>query len=153
MGVRRCLARFLTSLAPMRTQRVQTISQQFIPAGFPLTTNLQPGGRKTQPKPHHTGHESVRTRPPTLKIFIAMVLLDGIPAFLGYFLLRGAVFLIFTRLLSSAFGKVNVIISSISPLSFSQPLFHLTVLPPAYPICKEQNNRQPLQTAYNILPA
>ena len=40
--------------------------QQFIPAGFPLTTNLQPGGRKTQPKPHHTGHGPFRTRPPNL---------------------------------------------------------------------------------------
>ena len=38
--------------------------QQFIPAGFPLTTASN-RGRKTQPAPHHTGHGPFRTRPPT----------------------------------------------------------------------------------------
>ena len=38
--------------------------QQFIPAGFPSTTNF-PRGRKTQSSPHHTGHGRFRTRPPT----------------------------------------------------------------------------------------
>ena len=37
--------------------------QQFIPAGFPLTTTSN-RGRKTPPKPHHTGHGPFRTRPP-----------------------------------------------------------------------------------------
>ncbi len=37
--------------------------QQFIPAGFPLTTTFS-RGRKTQPKPHHTGPGPFLTRPP-----------------------------------------------------------------------------------------
>ena len=49
MGVRRCLARFLTSLAPMRTPKSANgpRSNSFRPDS-PSTTNL-PRGRKTQP--------------------------------------------------------------------------------------------------------
>ena len=51
MGVRRCLARFLTSLAPMRTPKSANgpRSNSFRPDS-PFTTNL-PRGRKTQPAP------------------------------------------------------------------------------------------------------
>ena len=51
MGVRRCLARFLTSLAPMRTPKSANgpRSNSFRPDS-PSTTNF-PRGRKTQPAP------------------------------------------------------------------------------------------------------
>ena len=56
MGVRRCLARSLTSLALLRTPKsANGPRKEFIPAGFPSTTNF-PRGRKTQPapSPHRT---------------------------------------------------------------------------------------------------
>ena len=44
MGVRRCLARSLTSLALMRTPKsANGTPQQFIPAGFPLHNQLPTG--------------------------------------------------------------------------------------------------------------
>ena len=51
MGVRRCLARFLTSLEPMRTPKSANgpRSNSFRPDS-PSTTNL-PRGRKTQTAP------------------------------------------------------------------------------------------------------
>ena len=51
MGVRRCLARFFTSLALMRTPKSENAprSNSFRPDS-PFTTNL-PKGRKTQPAP------------------------------------------------------------------------------------------------------
>ena len=51
MGVRRCLARFLTSLEPLRTPKIANglRSNSFRPDS-PSTTNL-PQGRKTQPDP------------------------------------------------------------------------------------------------------
>ena len=51
MGVRRCLARFLTSLAPMRTPKSANgpRSNSFRPDS-PSTTNF-PRGRKTQTAP------------------------------------------------------------------------------------------------------
>ena len=60
MGVRRCLARSLTSLALMRTPKSENgpRSNSFRPDS-PSTTNL-PRGRKTQQKPHHTGHGPFR---------------------------------------------------------------------------------------------
>ena len=64
MGVRRCLARSLTSLALMRTPKS---------ANGPRSNSFQPDspsrhpptgdGRLSQP-PHHTGHDPFRTRPP-----------------------------------------------------------------------------------------
>ena len=65
MGVRRCLARSLTSLALPRTPKSANgpRSNSFRPDS-PSTTNF-PRGRKTQPSPHHTGHGPFRTRPPT----------------------------------------------------------------------------------------
>ena len=56
MGVRRCLARSLTSLALLRTPKSANgpRSNSFRPDS-PSTTNF-PRGRKTQPSPHHTGH-------------------------------------------------------------------------------------------------
>ena len=65
MGVRRCLARSLTSLALLRTPKSANVprSNSFRPDS-PSTTNF-PRGRKTQPSPHHTGHGPFRTRPPT----------------------------------------------------------------------------------------
>ena len=67
MGVRRCLARSLTSLALLRTPKSANgpRSNSFRPDS-PSTTNL-PRGRKTQTAPpHHTGHGPFRTRPPNL---------------------------------------------------------------------------------------
>ena len=66
MGVRRCLARSLTSLALLRTPKSANgpRSNSFRP-DFPLTTPSN-RGRKTQPPPHHTGHGPFRTRPPNL---------------------------------------------------------------------------------------
>ena len=61
MGVRRCLARYLTSLALPRTPKSANVprSNSFRPDS-PSTTNF-PRGRKTQPSPHHTGHGPFRT--------------------------------------------------------------------------------------------
>ena len=38
--------------------------QQFIPAGFPLTTTYNPGTEGSASPPHHTEHGPFRTRPP-----------------------------------------------------------------------------------------
>ena len=64
MGVRRCLARFLTSLEPLRTPKIANglRSNSFRPDS-PLTTTFN-WGRKTQKAPsHHTGPGPFRTRP------------------------------------------------------------------------------------------
>ena len=60
MGVRRCLARFLTSLAPMRTPKSATgpHSNSFRPDS-PLTTTA-PRGRNTQAEVFDTGHGPFR---------------------------------------------------------------------------------------------
>ena len=118
MGVRRCLARFLTSLAPMRTPKSANgpRSNSFRPDSPSRPTSNRGTKDSAKTSPHRTW--SVPDASSNPKNIHRNGSLEGIPAFLGYFLLRGAVFLIFTRLLSSAFGKVNVIISSISPLSF-----------------------------------
>ena len=65
MGVRRCLARFLTSLAPMRTPKSANgpRSNSFRPDS-PSRHPSTGAGRLSQP-PHHTGHGPFRTRPPT----------------------------------------------------------------------------------------
>ena len=65
MGVRRCLARFLTSLAfRCALQRVQTVPAAIHSGRIPPNDNLQPGTEDSAP-PHHTGHGPFRTRPPT----------------------------------------------------------------------------------------
>ena len=62
MGVRRCLARFLTSLALMRTPKSANgpRSNSFRPDS-PSTTNLSRGRKSQQEPPHHTGHDPFRT--------------------------------------------------------------------------------------------
>ena len=66
MGVRRCLARSLTSLALMRTPKSANgpRSNSFRPDS-PSTTNSHGDGTLSHP-PHHTGHGPFRTRPPGL---------------------------------------------------------------------------------------
>ena len=66
MGVRRCLARSLTSLALLRTPKSANgpRSNSFRPDS-PSTTNSHGDGTLRQP-PHHTGHGPFRTRPPNL---------------------------------------------------------------------------------------
>ena len=67
MGVRRCLARSLTSLALLRTPKSANgpRSNSFRPDFPPPHDNLQPGTEDSAP-PHHTGHGPFRTRPPNL---------------------------------------------------------------------------------------
>ena len=66
MGVRRCLARSLTSLALMRTPKSANgpRSNSFRP-DFPSATNLPTGTEDSACSPHHTGHGPFRTRPQT----------------------------------------------------------------------------------------
>ena len=67
MGVRRCLAGSLTSLALLRTPKSANgpRSNSFRP-DFPSTINLS-RGRKTQKNyPYRTGPGPIRTRPPFL---------------------------------------------------------------------------------------
>ena len=66
MGVRRCLARSLTSLAfRCALQRVQTVPAAIHSGRIPPSRHPPTGdGRLSQP-PHHTGHGPFRTRPPT----------------------------------------------------------------------------------------
>ena len=70
MGVRRCLARSLTSLAfRCALQRVQTVPAAIHSAYFPLTIISHGDGRLSELSPlptHHTGHGPFRTRPPNL---------------------------------------------------------------------------------------
>ena len=65
MGVRRCLARSLTSLALMRTPKSANgpRSNSFRPDS-PSRPPSTGDGRLSHP-PHHTGHGPFRTRPPT----------------------------------------------------------------------------------------
>ena len=65
MGVRRCLARSLTSLALLRTPKSANgpRSNSFRPDS-PLTTTSKPGTEDSDRLPHHTGHGPFRTRPP-----------------------------------------------------------------------------------------
>ena len=67
MGVRRCLARSLTSLAfRCALQRVQTVPAAIHSGRIPPPRPTSHGdGRLSQP-PHHTGHGPFRTRPPNL---------------------------------------------------------------------------------------
>ena len=66
MGVRRCLARSLTSLALLRTPKSANgpRSNSFRPDS-PTQPTSHGDGRLSQP-PHHTGHGPFRTRPPHL---------------------------------------------------------------------------------------
>ncbi len=65
MGVRRCLARSLTSLALLRTPKSANgpRSNSFRPDS-PTQPTSHGDGRLSQP-PHHTGHGPFRTRPQT----------------------------------------------------------------------------------------
>ena len=65
MGVRRCLARFFTSLALLRTPKSANgpRSNSFRPDS-PSRPPSTGDGRLSHP-PHHTGHGPFRTRPPT----------------------------------------------------------------------------------------
>ena len=67
MGVRRCLARSLTSLALLRTPKSANgpRSNSFRP-DFPSATNLPTVTEDSASSPHHTGHGPFRTRPPNL---------------------------------------------------------------------------------------
>ena len=67
MGVRRCLARSLTSLAfRCALQRVQTVPAAIHSGRIPPPRPTSHGdGRLSQP-PHHAGHGPFRTRPPNL---------------------------------------------------------------------------------------
>ena len=68
MGVRRCLARSLTSLAfRYELQRVQTVPGGIHSAYFPLTTPFKPGTEDSASPFLHTGHGPFRTRPPNLR--------------------------------------------------------------------------------------
>ena len=69
MGVRRCLARSLTSLALLRTPKsANGPRSNSLRPDSPSSTNF-PRGRKIQPEPpHHTGHGPFRTRPPNLRL-------------------------------------------------------------------------------------
>ena len=71
MGVRRCLARFLTSLAPMRTPKSANgpRSNSFRPDS-PSATNF-PRGRKTQPalSPHRTWSVPDASSQPQLNLY------------------------------------------------------------------------------------
>ncbi len=64
MGVRRCLARSLTSLALMRTQRVQTVPGNSF-RRIPLHNQLPTGTEDSDRLPSQTGHSPFRTRPPS----------------------------------------------------------------------------------------
>ena len=67
MGVRRCLARSLTSLALMRTPKSANgpRSNSFRPDS-PSTVNLPTGPEDSDRLLHHTGQGPFRARPPNL---------------------------------------------------------------------------------------
>ena len=66
MGVRRCLARFLTSLAfRCALQRVQTVPAAIHSGRIPPPQPTSHGDGRLSHPPHHTGHGPFRTRPPT----------------------------------------------------------------------------------------
>ena len=67
MGVRRCLARFLTSLAfRCALQRVQTVPAAIHSGRIPPPRPTSHGDGRLSHPPHHTGHGPFRTRPPNL---------------------------------------------------------------------------------------
>ncbi|GEM_PF-2903630 len=67
MGVRRCLARFLTSLAlRCALQRVQTVPAAIHSGRIPPPRPTSHGDGRLREPPHHTGHGPFRTRPPNL---------------------------------------------------------------------------------------
>ncbi|EHF04036.1 hypothetical protein HMPREF1020_04006 [Clostridium sp. 7_3_54FAA] len=67
MGVRRCLARFLTSLAlRCALQRVQTVPAVIHSGRIPPPRPTSHGDGRLREPPHHTGHGPFRTRPPNL---------------------------------------------------------------------------------------
>ena len=67
MGVRRCLARFLTSLAfRCALQRVQTVPAAIHSGRIPPPQPTSHGDGRLSHPPHHTGHGPFRTRPPNL---------------------------------------------------------------------------------------
>ena len=66
MGVRRCLARSLTSLAfRCALQRVQTVPAAIHSGRIPPPQPTSHGDGRLSHLPHHTGHGPFRTRPPT----------------------------------------------------------------------------------------
>ena len=66
MGVRRCLARSLTSLAfRCALQRVQTVPAAIHSGRIPPPQPTSHGTGRLSHLPHHTGHGPFRTRPPT----------------------------------------------------------------------------------------
>ena len=67
MGVRRCLARSLTSLALLRTPKSANgpRSNSFRPDS-PFHDQPPTGTEDSDSPPHHTGHGPFRTRPPGL---------------------------------------------------------------------------------------
>ncbi|CUO34568.1 Uncharacterised protein [[Clostridium] symbiosum] len=67
MGVRRCLARSLTSLAlRCALQRVQTVPAAIHSGRIPPPRPTSHGDGRLREPPHHTGHGPFRTRPPNL---------------------------------------------------------------------------------------